>query len=196
MSTVSVGPIYFAAGHRILGLAGPGAKCRNLHGHTFGATWTYAQDDSLEFGQMKYLLKGLVKCHFDHLFFVDQSDDLLNYLAVNQLRHVATDGPPTTERIAALLAKRSEEIFTLPVDEWNFKPNPKIEPDQKGHFPDSTLLSVRLSEGPENTATWQNPTFFNYTPPAYKPGGLVVDHLTGLRPLPNVYGTTFGVANT
>lgn len=188
MSTISVGPIYFAAGHRILGLSGPGAKCRNLHGHTFGATWTYQQDDKLEFGQMKHLLKGLIKCRFDHLFFCDVSDDLVNYLQINSLRHVALGGPPTTERIAETIARASIDVFTKPVDEYTFDVKTKVQTDEVGYFPDSQLLSLRLTEGPENTATWINDQpKFTVNPGFY---GVVGGGVAGQA----VPGTTFNIA--
>jgi 6-pyruvoyl-tetrahydropterin synthase len=149
MSTVSV-RTHFAAGHRILGLTGEGAKCRNLHGHTFNVTWTLQQDDSLEFGTLKSILRGVVRHHFDHHFIIDKTDDLLHYLEANDLWHYTLDGPPTTEAIAAEIAKLS--IAWLTEDRGD-------NGESSAPYPTARLLRVSVDEGPENNATWEAPVY-------------------------------------
>lgn len=136
MSTISV-KTHFAAGHRILGLTGAGAKCRSPHGHTFHVEWVFKQgsdDGDLEFGELKQTLKGLVKDVFDHGFILDRADDFREFLRAGKHKVYALSGPPTTERIA-------EEIAFL-----SLKALPK-----------APLLRVILQEGPENSATWERP---------------------------------------
>jgi 6-pyruvoyltetrahydropterin/6-carboxytetrahydropterin synthase len=126
--------MHFAAGHRILGLDGAGAKCRNIHGHTFDVTWEFFQPDgpmTLEFGALKEGLRDLVKHHWDHGFFVDEDDDFVDYLTAQSLKHFPTPGPPTTELIARIIAESTMKLF-----------------------PFTLLHSVHLKEGPENAATW------------------------------------------
>jgi 6-pyruvoyl-tetrahydropterin synthase len=136
MSTIAV-RCHFAAGHRILGLTGPGAKCASIHGHTFHVTWTYLQEASdfnLDFGVLKENLRSMVKQHFDHGFFVAYDDDLRHYLLENNQKHYVLDSKPTTEAIAAEIARRSEQLF-----------------------PGARLVSVEVCEGPNNMATWTPP---------------------------------------
>jgi len=143
MINVSV-TLSFAAGHRILGLSGAGAKCRNIHGHNFRATWLYLQEPEwpprVEFGELKRVLKNLVHERYDHTFFVDRADDFATYLFSNLLQHVRMDGPPTTEAMAELIARESME-----------------------KLPDLRLSALRLEEGPENTAVWSNPELGKWT---------------------------------
>lgn len=139
MSTIAV-KCHFAAGHRILGLTGAGAKCKSPHGHTFHVTWVYRQSTrsgDLEFGELKVALKQLVKDVFDHAFILDKADEALKLWKANGWKYHALNGPPTTELIA-------EEIAHL-----SLKAVPK-----------APLLQVILEEGPENSATWtgQPPT--------------------------------------
>jgi 6-pyruvoyltetrahydropterin/6-carboxytetrahydropterin synthase len=138
MSTISV-KLHFAAGHRILGLTGAGAKCRTPHGHTFLATFTWAQSDdwppTVEFGTVKASLRARIADRYDHCFFVDKADrEMHDFLVADECKHYAFDGPPTTERIAEQLAKEARLLTQ-----------------------EATLLSVALDEGPENTATWTAP---------------------------------------
>jgi 6-pyruvoyltetrahydropterin/6-carboxytetrahydropterin synthase len=150
MSTISV-KTHFAAGHRILGLTGEGEKCRNIHGHTFHVTWVFEQHPSLEFGELKIALRGVVRRHFDHSFILDRTDDFARYLNVNNLRHYLLDGPPTTEAIAAEIARLSiERLTTVCKDGWK-------DDEKKPLYPDATLLKVLLDEGPDNNATWTKP---------------------------------------
>ena len=135
MSTLSV-RIHFAAGHRILGLTGAGAKCRNPHGHTFWATFTFEQSDewppTIEFGTVKATLRSRISDRYDHCFFVDKHDrDMHDFLVADDCKHYAFDGPPTTERIAEQLAREAMLLNQS-----------------------STLVSVVVEEGPENPVTW------------------------------------------
>ena len=136
MSTISV-KIMFAAGHRILGLTGAGAKCRNPHGHTFFATFVFDQSDEwpppVEFGQAKAILRDRIKDRYDHGFFVSKDDKVMvEFLEMDECKHTVFDGPPTTERIAALLAR-----------------------DCNAAIPGGLLRAVVLDEGPENCACWE-----------------------------------------
>jgi 6-pyruvoyl-tetrahydropterin synthase len=152
MSTISV-KTHFSAGHRILGLDGEGAKCRNIHGHTFYVTWVFWQEQGqlkLEFGELKMRLRSLIAHHFDHAFILDIRDDFNHYLDVNQLKHYQLEGPPTTEAIAA-------EIATLTIDRLT-KPAPadRFHRDElPALWPDAKLLRVELQEGPDNAACWE-----------------------------------------
>lgn len=125
--------MHFAAGHRILGLTGPGAKCRSPHGHTFHVTWTFIQDagGDLEFGAVKEALRGMIKDQFDHGFILDKADDFCEFLRAGKHKLYRLNGPPTTELIAEEIA-----FCTLKV------------------LPKAHLRSVELWEGPENCATW------------------------------------------
>jgi 6-pyruvoyl-tetrahydropterin synthase len=158
MSTISV-KTHFAAGHRILGLSGEGAKCRNIHGHTFHVTWTFAQDQNkmtVEFGAAKVWLKQLIKAYFDHAFIVDIHDEFCHYLDTNHLKHYQLECPPTTEAIVAEIAGLTREKYP-------------------------TLIRVELNEGPENTATWEpsGPTLQELS--EYLPADLREKFLAGVQ---------------
>jgi 6-pyruvoyltetrahydropterin/6-carboxytetrahydropterin synthase len=129
--------LHFAAGHRILGLDGPGAKCRNPHGHTWFATWTFAQDACfppvIEFGEAKAFIREMVKSGWDHSFIVHKDDvAMLDFLTTQDCKRVVTQLPPTTEVVAQMLALPVQDRFTR-----------------------ARLLSVTVEEGPENSATWE-----------------------------------------
>lgn len=153
MSTISAS-VDFAAGHRILGLEGADEKCRNIHGHSWRATMTFIQDSTwppcVDFGTIKYTAGAAVRAALDHVFILDKNDDFKKYLETNVLRFYATDGPPTTERIA-------EEIGRMVIERLTTSHPP--ENGGKPPCPNAKLLSVQLDEGPVNTATWENPTF-------------------------------------
>ena len=137
MSTISV-RTHFAAGHRILGLTGPGQKCRNVHGHTFHVTWTFTQeagDTTLEFGAIKATLREMILTLFDHAFLVHRDDDFRAYLRAGKLKFYTTEHPPTTEVIVAEIALQTVKLF-----------------------PRAPLVSIELCEGPDNMATWIKPT--------------------------------------
>lgn len=92
-------------GHRILGLDGPGAKCRNIHGHNWTADITWPNTDgALEFGAVKQTMDAWIGEHLDHGFAAAYNDPFLGYLRSESMKHIALSGPPTTERIAALIA--------------------------------------------------------------------------------------------
>jgi 6-pyruvoyltetrahydropterin/6-carboxytetrahydropterin synthase len=136
MSTISV-RFHFAAGHRILGLTGAGAKCSNPHGHTFYVTFVFEQSTqwppAVEFGAVKATLRARIKDRYDHGFFVDKADDAMRkFLEQEGCRHHVFDGPPTTERIAELLAREARLLVN-----------------------EAYLLRVVVEEGPENTATYE-----------------------------------------
>ena len=136
MSTISV-RMHFAAGHRILGLSGPGAKCRNPHGHTFYVTFVFEQSTQwpppVEFGAAKASLRDRIKDRYDHGFFVDAADESMRtFLEREGCKHHVFDGPPTTERIAELFARDARHLVK-----------------------DANLLRVVVEEGPENTATYE-----------------------------------------
>ena len=131
--------LFFAAGHRILGLSGAGTKCRNPHGHTFHVVFTFAQTDDwpppVEFGEAKAALRQRIKERYDHGFFVDEADESMRlFLEREGCRHHVFHGPPTTERIAKLLAREAQALV-----------------------PAAQLLRVSVEEGPENTAIYEPP---------------------------------------
>jgi 6-pyruvoyl-tetrahydropterin synthase len=134
VNTVSV-KLRFAAGHRILNLPGPGAKCSNPHGHNYTAVFTFAQPPGwplhVEFGLVKSCLGDWIKDNLDHGFMVHEEDVFLTYLAENGLKFYALTTPPTTEAVANELAMAAQELF-----------------------PGYILACVVVDEGPDNTATW------------------------------------------
>jgi 6-pyruvoyltetrahydropterin/6-carboxytetrahydropterin synthase len=137
VSTISV-RCHFAAGHRILGLTGAGAKCRSPHGHTFQVTWTFQQaatDMALEFGELKLGLRQMIKDQFDHGFILDKDDDFCEFLRAGKHKLYRLNGPPTTELIAEEIAFQTLRLF-----------------------PKAPLRSIELWEGPENCATWVRST--------------------------------------
>lgn len=136
MMTVTVRH-HMSAGHRILGLTGPGAKCANLHGHTFGISWTFAVPDNtartVEFTNIKRVLREWVDSTLDHGYIVDSNDEpLLEFLRKHDLKHHTIPRAPTTEAIAALIADHT----------------------QRALLPGVGLVSVEVTEGPHNAATW------------------------------------------
>lgn len=127
---------HMSAGHRIVGLEGPGAKCTSPHGHTFGIDWTFAVPDAsaddVEFASVKKILRGHIDTHMDHGFFIDRDDtQMLSLWKDTGWKVYTLDGPSTTEAIATEIARVSQELL------------PWVE-----------LLSVNLTEGPHNAATW------------------------------------------
>lgn len=135
MMTVSVGH-HFSAGHRILGLTGPAAKCANLHGHTFTVCATFEQTSELavEFTGVKRVLRQFIDNYLDHGYLVCLDDEvLLAFLRDNNLKHYVTASWPTTEVVAETIAAALQEFL-----------------------PHTRLLSVEVGEGPHNKATWTN----------------------------------------
>lgn len=127
---------HISAGHRIVGLDGPGAKCANPHGHTFGIDWTFAVPDSnatsVEFAGVKKVLRGWVDDHMDHGFFIYQADEyMVEQFHANGWKYYPLTEPSTTEAIASEIARVTRELL-----------------------PEFDLVSVVLTEGPHNAATW------------------------------------------
>lgn len=127
---------HMSAGHRLLGLGGSGAKCENLHGHTFGIDWTFTAPgldaQEVEFTAIKKTVRGWVDTHMDHGYIAARDDEqLVSILAGMGVKHYLTDDPPTTETIAAEIARVTQSLL------------PGLE-----------LVSVHVTEGPHNAATW------------------------------------------
>lgn len=106
---------HFSAGHRIPGLAGAGAKCAHIHGHTFGVEWTFAVEGvdaaEFEFAEAKRVLRGWVDEYLDHGFLVAPGDDVVGpFLCDNTFKHYVVAPVPTTEAIAALLLDRANAL--------------------------------------------------------------------------------------
>ncbi|QBP29662.1 QueD-like queosine biosynthesis protein [Mycobacterium phage Typha] len=130
---------HFSAGHRIPGLPGAGEKCTNVHGHTFGVSWTVGVPSLdatvVEFGELKRAFRGWIDQRLDHGFIVGKDDlEMLGVLKLMGSKHFVTDNPPTTEAIASVIAQASQDLLSGVV-----------------------LLSVEVTEGPHNAATWHNP---------------------------------------
>lgn len=126
---------HFSAGHRIPGLAGPGAKCENLHGHTFGVEWTYRTDSvdvgAIEFAAVKKQLRGWIDAKLDHGYILGGDDkEVARWMFANDFKcYLIYGADPTTEAIAREIARNSE-------------------------IPGAQLVSVTVTEGPHNAATW------------------------------------------
>lgn len=106
---------HFSAGHRIPGLAGPGAKCTNLHGHTFEVEWTFATSaldaSTFEFADAKAKLRHWVDTYLDHGYLVAPGDDVLGeFLCDNGFKHYVVAPVPTTEAIATLLLNTANTL--------------------------------------------------------------------------------------
>ncbi len=126
---------HMSAGHRIKGLPGPGAKCANLHGHTFGIEWTFrvasvgAQE--IEFAAVKKVLRGWIDKHLDHGFIAYFEDkDVVAALEGLGCKIALVDDWPTTEVIARTIAE--------------------AVPYPYAH----NLHSVKITEGPHNEAVY------------------------------------------
>lgn len=125
---------HFSAGHRIPGLPGAGAKCTNLHGHTFGVEWTFQVSTldaaDFEFTAAKRTLRGWVDEHLDHGYLVAPDDEVLRrFLADGGFKFFVVPPKPTTEAIAALLLDRANELL-----------------------PEVACVRVVITEGPHNQA--------------------------------------------
>lgn len=106
---------HFSAGHRIPGLTGAGAKCANLHGHTFGVEWTFATDvldaSKFEYAEAKAKLRGWVDRNLDHGYLVAPDDaELVGFLIASGYKHYRVEPVPTTEAIAALLLSVANDL--------------------------------------------------------------------------------------
>lgn len=127
---------HMSAGHRLVGLGGAAGKCENLHGHTFGIEWEFAAPDlsaqTVEFGAIKSTVRGWVDKYLDHGYIVGAEDaQLLDVLVGMGVKHYALESMPTTEAIASEIARVTEHLL-----------------------PDLKLVSVHVTEGPHNAATW------------------------------------------
>ena len=125
---------HFSAGHRIPGLPGAGAKCTNLHGHTFGVEWTFQVSTldaaDFEFTAAKRTLRGWVDEHLDHGYLVAPDDEVLRrFLADGGFKFFVVPPKPTTEAIAALLFQQAA---------YSISP--------------ATCTRVVITEGPHNQA--------------------------------------------
>lgn len=93
----------FAAAHR---LAMVGERCENLHGHNWKIEVTIAGEELdpagvlLDFGVLKERVRGIVE-RLDHRF-------------LNDLEPFAADRQPSSERIAAFIARELEGTLTEP----------------------------------------------------------------------------------
>jgi len=127
---------HFSAGHRIPGLPGPGGKCTNLHGHTFGVEWTFRTDsvlvEGIEFAAVKKVLRDWVNTNLDHGYILGVDDTVvISFLEELGSKHFFFNDPPTTETIASEIATAT--MVLLPNDD---------------------LVSVLVTEGPHNEARW------------------------------------------
>lgn len=111
---------HFSAGHRIPCLSGAGAKCSNLHGHTFSVAWSFEvhslDASEFEFAEAKKALRGWVDEHYDHGYLVAPGDDsLVNYLRAENHKFCYVPPVPTTEAIAVALLNAANELgLTVP----------------------------------------------------------------------------------
>lgn len=123
------------AAHRIPILGGPGAKCRNVHGHSWRIEWTFDTRgiplEDREFGAIKTVLRGWVADHFDHGYVCGPADDLGTTFTGLGLKVLVLPDWPTTENLAEYLTVKTRELV------------PKL-----------TLTRLVLHEGPTNVATW------------------------------------------
>ncbi|AYP69990.1 QueD-like 6-pyruvoyl-tetrahydropterin synthase [Mycobacterium phage CRB2] len=125
---------HFSAGHRIPGLPGEGAKCSNLHGHTFGVAWSFEvrslDAGEMEFAEAKKALRAWVDDHFDHGYLVAPGDDgLVDYLQSQGHKFAYVEPVPTTEAIAAALLEAANDLRL-----------------------GATCVRVHVTEGPHNEA--------------------------------------------
>lgn len=135
MITVTV-KHHFSAGHRIPGLPGPGGKCTNLHGHTFGVEWTFRTDsvlvEGIEFAAVKKVLREWVNTNLDHGYILGVNDTVvISFLEELGSKHYLLSTPPTTEAIASEIATATMALL-----------------------PNDDLVSVLVTEGPHNEARW------------------------------------------
>lgn len=134
MSSVTITLTFqWPMGHRILGLEGEGAKCRNIHGHNWTAEVELPNDDGeLEFGEVKSAIGYFIETVWDHGFMVSLDDPFKDYLIANGLKFTAINEPPTTEAVAGHLA----DIVTRLIGR--------------------TPTRVHVLEGYRNAATWRS----------------------------------------
>lgn len=125
---------HISAGHRIPGLPGSGAKCTNLHGHTFGIEWTFyvtsLDASEFEFTAAKAVLRGWVDDYLDHGYLVAPDDEeLKSFLEAGGYKYHVIAPTPTTEALASFLLTLANHL---------------LRPAQ--------CVKVRIIEGPSNEA--------------------------------------------
>ena len=124
------------AAHRIPILGGAGAKCRNVHGHSWRIRWTFSTAgldlEQVEFGAIKKTVRGWIDEHFDHGFACGPDDELGDLLAGMGLKVLVLPTWPTTEALAGYFAAKTSELL-----------------------PELDLIELHLAEGFSNTATWR-----------------------------------------
>lgn len=106
---------HFSAGHRIPGLPGAGAKCANLHGHTFGVAWSFEVQGldaaEFEFAEAKKVLRGWVDENYDHGYLVAPGDnELVDFLQAQGHKFAYVEPVPTTEAIAYALLWAANDL--------------------------------------------------------------------------------------
>lgn len=116
MSTSIALTFFWPMGHRIRGLDGLGAKCNNIHGHSWVAEVEIPNPNfELEFGAVKYLIEDFIETNWDHGFMLAKDDPFQEYLIAEGHKHALVDGPPTTEKVAEELARMvGELVFHTP----------------------------------------------------------------------------------
>lgn len=120
----------WAMGHRILGLANA-AKCANIHGHNWTAEVELPNDGgTLEFGAVKSAIGGWIDTYWDHGMLVEWNDPLRAWMEANDSKHDYLPVQPTTEAIAAELARKAGELTGV------------------------APVRVHVIEGYRNAATW------------------------------------------
>jgi 6-pyruvoyltetrahydropterin/6-carboxytetrahydropterin synthase len=133
-------------GHRILGLVGAGAKCKNVHGHNWTADVELPNDDgALEFGAVKQVIGGWIDERWDHGFMLAESDPFLDWLLDNNMKHYCVPCRPDTECVARTLGENVTRII--------------------GTAP----LRVHVLEGYRNAATWTPAAWVDLTMPTVTP---------------------------
>jgi 6-pyruvoyltetrahydropterin/6-carboxytetrahydropterin synthase len=123
--------------HRIPDLPGSGAKCGNVHGHSFQIAWTFDvtgtdAHSGAEFGRIKAALRGWVDTYLDHGFVVKEGDPVGLFLEEMGLKVLFLSEHPTTETLAEVLADRASELL-----------------------PDLVCTRVHVQETAVNAATWE-----------------------------------------
>jgi 6-pyruvoyl-tetrahydropterin synthase len=121
----------WAMGHRILGMAGA-EKCANIHGHNWVAEIEMPNDDgALEFGEFKATVGDWINDVWDHGMLVQSFDPLRRWMDEAKVKYDHLPVEPTTEAIAAELARKV------------------------AYFYGRTPVSVKVTEGYRNAATWR-----------------------------------------
>jgi 6-pyruvoyltetrahydropterin/6-carboxytetrahydropterin synthase len=123
--------------HRIPGLPGAGAKCGNVHGHSFWIQWTFDINGTdahhgAEFSRIKSALRGWVDEYLDHGFVVRDGDPVGLFLEEMGLKVLFLSEHPTTEILAQVLADKAAELL-----------------------PDLVCTRVHVKETNVNAATWE-----------------------------------------